>query len=222
MHPWSRPEEPVELRTQRATLTRAFVKEHRTTGKTPSCEWPRVKKADGELVTMQKLLSEHTGQHCSYCDSLMGYSSRDTIDHFLPKSRFPCLAYVWSNLYLCCDGCQRKGVRYDKQALRPDEPGNSFSRYFRYRSDGQICVIAADETDRERAEITLRVLDLNDAELVKDRSRAFRQHSKQRMRPLPPGLTDGRAARLWFEALSPKAAFDDKPFRDFYVQDDET
>lgn len=220
MHPWSRPKEPEELRTQRAALTRAFVKEHRATGKTPSCEWPKVKKADGELVTMQKLLSEHTGQHCSYCDSLMGYSSRDTIDHFLPKKHFPCLAYMWSNLYLCCDGCQRKGTRYDKQALRPDEPGYSFSRYFRYRRDGQICVIATDKKDRERAEITLKVLNLNDAELVNDRSRAFRLHSKTRMRPLRPGL-DERTAQLRYEALSPKAAFDDKPFRDFYAQDRE-
>jgi uncharacterized protein (TIGR02646 family) len=219
MHPWSRPEEPEELRTQRAALTRAFVKEHRTTGKTPSCDWPKVKKADGELVTLQKLLSEHTGKHCSYCDNLMGYSSRDTIDHFLPKKHFPCLAYVWSNLYLCCDGCQRKGVRFNKRALRPDEPGYSFSRYFRYRSDGQICVIAADETDRERAEITLKVLDLNDLELVRDRNKAFMEHLVPRRRPLRPGLN----ARIAMAMLdTQRRSFEDKPFRDFFVQDDET
>ena len=56
MHPWSRPQEPEELRTQCAALTRAFVKEHRATGKTPSCDWPKVRNAAGELVTLQKLL----------------------------------------------------------------------------------------------------------------------------------------------------------------------
>lgn len=218
MHPWKRPKEPDELRRHRPTLTRAFVKERRATGKTPSCDWPKVKNAEGELVTLQKLLSEHTAQHCSYCDSVMGYSSRDTIDHFLPKKHFPCLAYVWSNLYLCCDGCQRKGTRYDKKALRPDEPGYSFSRYFRYRSDGQISVIAAGEEDRERAEITLEVLDLNDHELVKDRRMAFRLHSKIRMRPLRPGL-DARVAMAMLETQ--RQTFEDKPFRDFFSQDAE-
>ncbi|MFN0080525.1 MAG: hypothetical protein ACKVY0_29000 [Prosthecobacter sp.] len=218
MHPWQRPQEPEELRTQRAALTRAFVKEHRDTGKTPSCDWPKVRNAAGEHITLQTLLSDHTGQHCNYCDSLMGYSSRDTIDHFLPKKHFPCLAYVWSNLYLCCDGCQRKGTRYDKRALRPDEGGYSFSRYFRYRSNGELSVIASDETDRERAEITVEVLDLNDAKLVKDRRAAFRVHLTPRMRPLRPGL-DAQAASLRDAAL--RHSFEDKPYRDFFVQDPE-
>ncbi len=216
MHPWSRPKEPEELRTQRATLTRAFVTEQRATGKTPRCEWPKVKNADGELVTLQKLLSEHTGQHCSYCDNLMGYSSRDTIDHFLPKKHFPCLAYMWTNLYLCCDGCQRKGTRHDKRALRPDEAGYSFSRYFRYRSNGELSVIATDETDRERAEITIEVLDLNDADLVKDRSTAFRVNLRPRMRPLRPGL-DAQSASLRDAVL--RHSFEDKPYRDFFAQE---
>ena len=216
MHPWYRPQEPAELRAQRAALTRAFVKERRTTGKSPSCDWPTVRNPDGELMTLQKLLSAHTGQHCNYCDSVMGYASRDTIDHFLPKSLFPCLAYMWSNLYLCCDGCQRKGVRYDKRALRPDEPGYSFSRYFRFLRDGTLCVVATDKEDRERAEITVKVLDLNDADLVKDRSKAFRLHLTPRMRPLRPGL-DARTASLRDAALRP--SFEDKPYRDFFAQD---
>ena len=216
MHPWNRHQEPEELRQQRPALTRAFVKEHRVSGKTPSCAWPKVKDADGELMTLQKLLSRLTGQHCSYCDSLMGYSSRDTIDHFLPKKHFPCLAYMWSNLYLCCDGCQRKGTRYDKRALRPDEPGYSFSRYFRYKRDGQLNVIASDEADRKRAEITLEVLDLNDADLVKERSKAFRVHLMPRMRPLRPCL-DPRSAIAMMETQ--RRSFEDKPFRDFFIQD---
>jgi len=218
MHPWSRPQEPEELSTQCAALTLAFVKEHQDTGKTPSCEWPKVKNAAGEWVTLQKLLSDDTGQHCNYCDNIMGYSSRDTIDHFLPKKHFPHLAYVWGNLYLCCDGCQRKGTRYNEKALRPDESGYKFSRYFRYRSNGLLVVIATDTTDRERAEITIQVLDLNDVELVRDRSKAFRVHLKPRMRPLRPGL-DARTASTRFD--SQRLSYEDKPFRAFFAQDPE-
>lgn len=218
MHSWSRPEEPVELRSQRAELTRAFVMEHRATGKTPNCKWPKVTNANGEVVTLQKLLSDHTAQHCAYCDNLMGYSSRDTIDHFLPKKHFPCLAYVWGNLYLCCDGCQRKGTRYDKRALRPDEAGYQFSRYFRFKLDGSICAIAGDKSDHERAEITIEVFDLNDSDLVRDRCKAFRVHAIPRMRPLRPGL-DERTAQSRDEVLRAGMSFDDKPFRDFFAQE---
>ncbi|MBK8038884.1 MAG: TIGR02646 family protein [Verrucomicrobiaceae bacterium] len=219
MHPWNRPQEPAELRTQRAALTRAFVKKRRATGKTPRCKWPKVRNATGELMTLQKLLAEHTGRHCNYCDNLMDYTGPKTIDHFLPKSRFPCLVYVWSNLYLCCTYCQRKGTRYNKKALRPDELGYSFSRYFRYHRDGTMSVVANDKTDQERAEITLRLLDLNDDEMVKDRRRAFMQHQVPRRRPLRAGL-DSYTASLRDAVQRP--SFEDKPFRDFFSQEQES
>jgi uncharacterized protein (TIGR02646 family) len=216
MHTWHRPAEPDELRAQRAALTHAFVTEHQETGRVPMCDWPKLRNEEGILETLQDMLSRHTSMHCHYCDSIMGYSSRDTIDHFLPKKHFPHLAYEWSNLYLCCDGCQRKGTRYDERALRPDEPGYIFNRYFRYRRDGWLSVATVDAEDLDRAEITISVLDLNDAKLVRDRSVAFRVHLKPRARPLRPGL-DANTAKLRYDAQLP--SFDDKPFRDFYVQD---
>ncbi|SKB00127.1 TIGR02646 family protein [Prosthecobacter debontii] len=216
MHAWERPQEPDELKTQHPALTLAFAEEHQRTGKVPSCDWPQVKNENGEMETLQKMLSRSTCMHCSYCDSLMGYSSRDTIDHFLPKKHFPHLAYVWTNLYLCCDGCQRKGTKYDEEALRPDEAEYSFSRYFRYRRNGEMSVVATDENDRRRAEITLNVLDLNDVELVRDRAAEFRKHLVPRARPLRPGL-DSKTALARQEAQRP--SYEDRPFRDFFAQD---
>jgi uncharacterized protein (TIGR02646 family) len=187
------------------------VKAKRETGKTPSCSWPKIAdEAGGDTVTLQTWLSRRTAQHCAYCDSLMGYSSRDTIDHFLPKDVFPCLAYAWRNLYLCCDGCQRKGVRYDKKALRPDEEGYSFYRYFRFHADGRLTVIAEEESDRKRAEVTLDVLDLNDEELVKDRSREYREALRPRRRPLRPGLDPTTALQ---RARVQESSYEDRPFR---------
>lgn len=214
MHRWQRPNEPEELRAQKAILTREFVAEKRKTGKTPACKWPKVRNALGEQVTLQDFLSESAAKHCNYCDSLMGYSSRNTIDHFLPKSCFPCLAYVWKNLYLCCDGCQRKGTHFHKDALRPDEPGYEFARYFRYLRNGEIQIIAQDEEDRRRAEITLDVLDLNDEKLVIERAREFRVNLAPRRRPPPKFGLDAKTARLREKGYGDD--FEDKPFRDFF------
>ncbi|MCB1132300.1 MAG: hypothetical protein KDN05_14310, partial [Verrucomicrobiae bacterium] len=168
MHRWTRPPEPAELSAKCEELTKAFIAEKNASGKTPHCKWPHVTNADGEVETLQKMFSRHTHEHCNYCDSIMRYSSRDTIDHFLPKSIFPDLSYAWENLYLCCDGCQRKGTDFDREVLRPDEPGYSFARYFRFHLDGNISVIARKDPDRRRAEITIRVLKLDHPDLIKN------------------------------------------------------
>lgn len=214
MHVWIRPPEPAELRLRYAELTREFIEEKETTGKTPSCKWPRIGTEDGGTETIQELLSRHTIEHCSYCDSIMRYSSRDTIDHFQPKSRFPELAYNWGNLYLCCDGCQRKGIDYDPNVLRPDESGYSFAQYFRYCRDGVISVVAINDIDRQRARITITVLKLDHKDLEKNRQQEFNLNLKQRRRPIRPGL-DQRTALLRDEAM--KVTYDHLPYRDFYA-----
>jgi uncharacterized protein (TIGR02646 family) len=216
MHPWTRPAEPAELQNKRSELTLNFIKERKQTGKTPACSWPKVTNADGEIETLQTLLARSTIQHCNYCDNRMGYSSRDTIDHFLPKKHFSHQAYAWRNLYLCCDGCQRKGTKYHYQVLRPDTADYSFSRYFRYKRNGELAVIADEGPDRVRAEKTIEILDLNDDVLVSDRMLAFNQHSKPRQRPVPPGLDPQTALR---RAEMLKASYDDKPFRCFFSQE---
>lgn len=217
MYPWKRPEEPAELRARRAELTRDFITKKKATGKTPSCTWPNVRNEGGSPETLQDFLSRSALKHCSYCDSIMGYSSRDTIDHFLPKSLFSFSAYIWKNLYLCCDGCQRKGVNYDRQVLRPDEAGYDFCRYFRSHRDGQITVIATDDTDRDRAKKTIEVLRLNHPDLVADRRNAWTVSLSPRRRP-PSGLCGTNASR-WFTMQ--EVSLDDRPFRFHYRQDPE-
>lgn len=227
MHAWTRPKEPEELRKARPKLTREFVLERRRSGKNPvKFIWPKIKCANGGEETLQEYLARSTERHCNYCDSSLGYSARKTIDHFLPKSKpkFACLAYVWSNLYLCCDGCQRKGTKFDKSALRPDEVDADgkhyeFSRYFRYKLDGTINIIATNEADRKRAETTIEVLGLDDPKLEHDRRLVFNAGLMPRMRPLPLGLSDPKTALLRHKML--QQDYSSKPFRDFFTQSHE-
>ena len=216
MQAWTRPPEPPELRSQRAALTLAFLIKRKETGKTPSCDWPKVQNESGEMETLQELLSRQTLKHCCYCDGYMGYCSRDTIDHFLPKKYFSLLAYKWSNLYFCCDGCQRKGSDYHRRALRPDEPGYTFSRYFRSHRNGLITIIAEEKSDYERAEITLKTLKLNHPKLVEDRALEFNKSLSPRRRPLRPGL-DQTTALKWFSTQETTNL--SRPYRFHYPQD---
>lgn len=74
------------------------------------------------------------------------------------------LAYVWHNLFLCCDVCQNaKGENYDKKLLKPDAIEYEFNRYFKIKAKtGEIVINPAASTeDKQRAQITIDIYDLN-------------------------------------------------------------
>lgn len=104
-------------------------------------------------------------EHCAFCDSYpLGRSSLTTLEHFRPKSRYPRLAYVWHNLFPCCNRCQNtKRDRFDRKLLKPDVDDYEFERYFlvNYRT-GEIGVNpAANDDDQQRAQITIDLYGLN-------------------------------------------------------------
>jgi uncharacterized protein (TIGR02646 family) len=79
-------------------------------------------------------LFDMTKNHCSFCDIQPLKQSGATIEHFRPKNganKFPLLAYVWENLFYCCPNCQKKGTKYSRKLLKPDQVKTySFKHYF--------------------------------------------------------------------------------------------
>ncbi len=112
---------------------------------------------------LRQVLSTMTQGRCSFCDGSVGSESRETVEHFKPKSIFPDLAYTWSNLFICCDVCQGKGDQFDELLLKPDETDYAFERYFinNYKSGEIEPNPAAPEEDQRRAVITLSLYQLN-------------------------------------------------------------
>ncbi|MDA5536112.1 TIGR02646 family protein [Yersinia mollaretii] len=79
----------------------------------------------------RELLISMTQGHCAFCDGPLGAESRETIEHFKPKSAFPELAFTWENLFPCCDRCQgQKLEKYDDALLKPDDVTYEFERFF--------------------------------------------------------------------------------------------
>lgn len=113
--------------------------------------------------TLRHVLFSMTQGRCSFCDGSVGSESRETIEHFRPKSLFPDLAYTWTNLFICCDVCQGKGDSFDELLLKPDELDYSFTRYFinNYKTGALEPNPAASEADQKRAETTLKLYQLN-------------------------------------------------------------
>ena len=198
------------MRTRKRELTQRFREECQRLGRTADCRWPETRSEDGTPETLPAHFRRITLNHCSYCDGFMGYSSRSTIDHFLPKSQFPDFAYEWKNLYHSCDGCQRKGQKHDRTALRPDGRGYEFRRYFCYHPSGRLLVVARSERDRKRAKATIELFQLNCEELVSDRLREFRLGLALNLHPLQARMANRTNG-------NPALALDARPYRDWYA-----
>jgi uncharacterized protein (TIGR02646 family) len=136
--------------------------------------WPLNTACDRET---RKRLFEASGDRCAFCDGLMKITSKATIEHFRPKSRFQNLKAVWSNLFPCCDQCQSaKLEKFDEALLKPDEPSYSFQRYFicNFRT-GEIEIDPSSMPDeQESAAITLKIYGLNATARSKARLRERR------------------------------------------------
>jgi uncharacterized protein (TIGR02646 family) len=113
---------------------------------------------------IRQQLALMTQGHCAFCDGFLGRESRETVEHFRPKRRFPELAYDWGNLFPCCDRCQsEKKEQFDDRLLKPDDMDYDFSRYFLINfTTGKLEPRPdATATDQARARTSIQLYGLN-------------------------------------------------------------
>ena len=116
----------------------------------------------------RELLGSRSGNICWYCERrcLRGADNVGmvpTVDHFRPLSRFPALAYQWSNWIFSCRRCngENKGDKWPDSGYvdpcAPDEEERP-EQYFDYDADtGEI--IPMPGLPSEAREIALRTID---------------------------------------------------------------
>jgi uncharacterized protein (TIGR02646 family) len=163
MRRFNRAEEPAICTTHSARWNTQWV-ERRKTNPNAVFNWYQVEGISSRDHMMPRL-REQTQQHCSFCDAFpVEGVSNETIEHFRPQSRFPDRAYVWSNLYYCCDACQTtKREQWDDRLLHADAEDYQFSKYFEFDfTNGQIRPNPlASEPDQQRATVTLKLYGLD-------------------------------------------------------------
>ncbi len=123
-----------------------------------------------------------TQQHCAFCDGPIGSESRETVEHFRPKSQFPELAYAWDNLFPCCDLCQNNKLeKFDEALLKPDGQDYIFQQYFivNYHTGEIEPSPQADQAEQQRAKITLEIYGLNLANRKTMRLREWRFYTNE-------------------------------------------
>lgn len=140
--------------------------------------WYEHDKTPANQIILSTLV-EMTNNHCSFCECYpTDTGTRQTIEHFKPKKKFPEKGYDWNNLFLCCDACQRaKQEQWEDGLLKPDHPNYATSRFFQY--DFERGMIEpnemASEADQNMAEITIRLYGLNAGGYPRERAAHWRK-----------------------------------------------
>ncbi len=126
-------------------------------------------------VKLLPILRNATKKHCAFCDDKI---KKGTIEHFRPTSKHPLLSYFWHNLFPSCSECQEKGGAFDKKLLKPDREDYEFRRYFLYNAfTGEITVNPKiGESEKIKAETTIKIYKLNREELIEDRLDCFESY----------------------------------------------
>lgn len=134
--------------------------------KNPDAEFPwytKDKKSARQWILDELLAWSY--HHCAFCDG-MGGTTNWPVEHFKPKakSKFPELAYAWSNLYPCCEKCQGKGDWWEDEPalLRPDEIDYDFTAFFihDYTAPDGVALLAnplAGPEREKRAQLLIRI-----------------------------------------------------------------
>lgn len=174
MIPFQRNNNPLTAKKEKS-LGEWWLKKYTNTQKSSSWSW----KGNYDLFQMA-LLSENN-DHCAYCDCHPLKDDRGfEIDHFIPKTIEPLLAFTYSNLFPSCKECNKKLDKYDPKLIKPDEKGYKFEDFFRYDSfSGEIVPNESkSEENQERAKLTLEVFRLNIGNKPINRMKAIKKEFK--------------------------------------------
>ncbi len=124
------------------------------------------------------ILSELTNFHCSYCGifPLKQDVGGRSIDHFKPKSKYPNLAFEWTNLFIACPVCQNiKGSKFpeDIEPLKFDNCHYDFDYWFEidWTIDKNHIIPNKDRSkqEQEKAKETIDWLGLNNGDKPESR-----------------------------------------------------
>lgn len=116
---------------------------------------------------VKSALKKECSSKCMYCESKVDHVAYEHIEHIKPKAikKFPELTFEWSNLGLACPICNgNKGDEYeeDNAIINPyvDNPEDFIFAY-------GVHIFA--KPGQSRADLTIRLLDLNRPELIEQR-----------------------------------------------------
>lgn len=111
---------------------------------------------------IKKVLQADTHGKCAYCESKVTHVYYGDVEHILPKSLFPQLAFAWENLTFACAKCNNaKGDYYDSDLPVIDPFTTDPSVHFIWRGElledlSDIGLVTVDKLDLNRVPLIER------------------------------------------------------------------
>ncbi len=106
---------------------------------------------------IKSTLKSETGYKCIYCESKIGHNTPGDIEHKIPSSKHIEFHFIWDNLTIACSECNRRKNDYYEEGDEFLDP---------YSDDVEDLLehygpIVYWQTNENRSEITVRILELN-------------------------------------------------------------
>jgi len=145
--------------------------------------WHRYNNKNVEHILIENL-SVLTNFCCSYCGiyPLMQNVGSRSIDHFKPKSKFPELAFEWTNLFVVCEDCQKiKKDSYPQiEPIKPDNLEYDFDYWFEINWKNNFIEPnkIRNDTEKNIAQTTIEWLGLNKGFRPKIRFEELKKYKK--------------------------------------------
>lgn len=121
-------------------------------------------------VDIKSALLNETNKKCAYCESTFRHVSYGDIEHILPKSKIPNLAFSWENLTIACSVCNtNKGDFYcepngNNHSNLVDPYSDNPDDFFIFFREAIVANFAS-----ERAIITNQIIKLDRTDLIEER-----------------------------------------------------
>lgn len=139
--------------------------------------WNALEKKRDDLISnyrhdeIKEQLNRFCFHKCVYCER---EPENEHVEHFYPKSLYPCLTFLWENLLIACGKCNSNKSTLDTR-LEPiiDPSIEEPSDYLVF--ENYVLVDAPRTPDRSKSKKTRVKLRLNRQKLLKSRGRIMKQ-----------------------------------------------
>ncbi len=199
---------PTILVEKEATWTKRFLE--RRAGK-PGL---RPDKRQYRHAQIRAALRTTSSRKCFYCEQALD-RAEETVDHYVEVAEQPELAFAWTNLYLCCGGCQNKRTNLqlsNDDCIDPCAVSHDPKKHLLFRRE-QIFPRSASS----RGGNTIRKYELDREGLNTKRARALSHLAERLIMIAAEKRAPNNQERDWIQSLADPGSPFSSMFRDLFA-----
>lgn len=149
---------PTKLASNGSNWTSTLMSLVNSNAKIPDHVWGQYREDD-----IKKVVKEETGGKCVYCETYVTHQYPGDIEHIIPKSKYPRLTFIWSNLTFVCYWCNNHKRDYVEKG-----EAKLLNPYKDQIKEHLVCAgpLLMHINGSKRGELTSKIIKLNRKDIV--------------------------------------------------------